>query len=58
MNILTDQPLANSADCDVACTVECQVYVTAESLEAKEKDLAEKIVELLELQAKVLLTGL
>ena len=38
--------------------VECQTYVTVESLEAREKELAEKRLELLELQAKVSLTGL
>ena len=60
MYTLTDQPLANTTNHDdpVVCTVECQTYVTVESLEAREKELAEKRLELLELQAKVSLTGL
>ena len=60
MYTLTDQPLANATNHDdpAVCTVECQTYVTVESLEAREKELAEKRLELLELQVKVSLTGL
>ena len=49
---------ATNHDDPAVCTVECQTYVTVESLEAREKELAEKRLELLELQAKVSLTGL
>ena len=42
MYTLTDQPFANATNHDdpAVCTVECQTYVTVESLEAREKELA------------------
>lgn len=60
MYALTDQPLENATDREdpVVRTIECQTYVTVESLEARKKELAEKRLELLELRAKVSLTGL
>ena len=50
MYTLTDQPLANATNHDdpAVCTVECQTYVTVELLEAREKELAEKRLEVLE----------